>query len=86
MVKTIAKRLDDKDYIYCYPSTEIAGQWISGLSGDDHPERGKQVSAERKSLRDLVRDELREAKKDAPAFANVTMGSATYTKMLGKRY
>ncbi|MUN36353.1 hypothetical protein [Actinomadura litoris] len=44
------------------------------------------MSTDRKSLRELVRDELRETKREAPAFTDVAMGSATYTKMLGKRY
>ncbi|GAA2402244.1 hypothetical protein GCM10010191_07100 [Actinomadura vinacea] len=46
----------------------------------------KSVSVERKSLRDLVEDELQREQEEAPGFSAVEMGSATYTKMLGKRY
>lgn len=40
----------------------------------------------RKSLRDLVREELDRPQQETPDFSSVEMGSATYTKMLGKRY
>lgn len=44
------------------------------------------MNTNRKSLRELVKDELSQTKKSTPAVASVKMGSATYTKMLGKRY